>query len=122
MRLALKIVIVAGLSLAILLPLLMIRGVIHDRQRFRQEAVERIAQSEAGHQAVAPPVLVVPYTETVAVAYDPAATRPELLLKAFWENHDPTQGMRQGNDVGTQYRSAVYYSTPEQEAAARAAR
>ncbi len=67
MRLALKIVIVAGLSLAILLPLLMIRGVIHDRQRFRQEAVERIAQSEAGRQAVAPPVLVVPYTETVAV-------------------------------------------------------
>ena len=67
MRLALKIVIVAGLSLAILLPLLMIRGVIHDRQRFRLEAVERIARSEAGRQAVAPPVLVVPYTETVAV-------------------------------------------------------
>ncbi len=60
------------------------------------------------------------HTETVAVAYDPAATRADLLLKAFWENHDPTQGMRQGNDVGTQYRSAVYYSTPEQEAAARA--
>lgn len=67
MRLALKIVIVAGLSLAILLPLLLIRGVIHDRQRFRLEAVERIALSEAGRQAMAAPVLVVPYTETVAV-------------------------------------------------------
>ncbi len=65
MRLALKILIVAGLSLAILLPLLMIRGVIHDRQRYRAEAVARIAQSEAGAQALAAPVLVVPYVETV---------------------------------------------------------
>ncbi|WP_410964287.1 peptide-methionine (S)-S-oxide reductase MsrA, partial [Salmonella sp. SAL4447] len=43
-------------------------------------------------------------------------------LKLFWEDHDPTQGMRQGNDIGTQYRSAIYYATPEQEKAARASR
>ncbi|GAB78023.1 peptide-methionine (S)-S-oxide reductase [Austwickia chelonae] len=59
------------------------------------------------------------HTESVLVAYDPAVTGPEMLLKAFWENHDPTQGMRQGHDVGTQYRSAVYWTTPEQEQAAR---
>lgn len=60
------------------------------------------------------------HTETVMVAYDPAATSPEQLLKTFWEHHDPTQGMRQGNDIGTQYRSAIYWTTPGQEAAARA--
>ncbi|WP_116116277.1 peptide-methionine (S)-S-oxide reductase MsrA [Austwickia chelonae] len=60
------------------------------------------------------------HTETVLVVYDPTSTSPEQLLKVFWENHDPTQGMRQGNDVGTQYRSAVYWTTPEQETAARA--
>jgi peptide-methionine (S)-S-oxide reductase len=62
------------------------------------------------------------HTETVLVAYDSSATSPELLLKAFWENHDPTQGFRQGNDRGTQYRSAIYWTTPGQEAAARATR
>ena len=50
----------------------------------------------------------------------PGADLPELLLKAFWENHDPTQGNRQGNDIGTAYRSAVFWTTPEQESAARA--
>ena len=60
------------------------------------------------------------HAEAVLVAYDPRQTSPELLLKAFWENHDPTTADRQGNDVGTQYRSAVYWTTPEQEAAARA--
>ena len=60
------------------------------------------------------------HAETVLVAYDPARTSPELLLKAFWENHDPTQGNRQGNDIGTAYRSAVFWTTPEQERAARA--
>lgn len=59
------------------------------------------------------------HAETVQVAYDPATTRAELILKTFWENHDPTQGMRQGNDVGTQYRSAIYWTTPQQERAAR---
>ncbi|MEP7193863.1 MAG: peptide-methionine (S)-S-oxide reductase MsrA, partial [Actinomycetota bacterium] len=62
------------------------------------------------------------HAEAVLIAYDPSLTSPELLLKAFWENHDPTQGFRQGNDVGTQYRSAIYWSTPSQEAAARATR
>jgi len=60
------------------------------------------------------------HAETVLVAYDPARTTPELLLKAFWENHDPTQGNRQGNDIGTAYRSAIFWTTPEQERAARA--
>lgn len=62
------------------------------------------------------------HTEAVLVAYDSTKTSPELLLKAFWENHDPTTANRQGNDVGTQYRSAVYWTTPEQEAAATATR
>ncbi|MCD9027600.1 cell envelope integrity protein CreD [Luteimonas sp. BDR2-5] len=76
MRLALKILIVAGLSLAILLPLLLIRGVIHDRQRYRAEAVAQIGRSEAGGQALAAPVLVVPYTETVEVEEKDANGRP----------------------------------------------
>jgi peptide-methionine (S)-S-oxide reductase len=60
------------------------------------------------------------HTEAVLVVFDPAQTSYEALLKLFWENHDPTQGMRQGNDVGTQYRSAILYSTEaEREAAER---
>jgi peptide-methionine (S)-S-oxide reductase len=54
------------------------------------------------------------HTETVLVAYDPAKVSTEQVLKTFWESHDPTQGFRQGNDRGTQYRSAVYWTTPEQ--------
>ena len=54
------------------------------------------------------------HAEVVQVVYDPDEISYEQLLKAFWENHDPTQGMRQGNDVGTQYRSAVYATTDEQ--------
>ena len=53
------------------------------------------------------------------VVYDPASVSYADLVRAFFEVHDPTQGMRQGNDVGTQYRSAIYYTTPEQEATAR---
>lgn len=58
------------------------------------------------------------HTEIVKVAYDPAKVSLETLLKVFFENHDPTQGMRQGHDVGTQYRSAIYTTTPEQLATA----
>ena len=58
------------------------------------------------------------HTEVVLVVFDPAVVSYEELLKVFWEHHDPTQGMRQGNDVGTQYRSAIYtYSDAQQEAA-----
>lgn len=59
------------------------------------------------------------HTEVVRVVYDPAKTNFDALLTVFWENHDPTQGMRQGNDMGTQYRSAIYATTPEQLDAAR---
>ena len=59
------------------------------------------------------------HTEVVLVAYDPAQVSYERLLATFWENHDPTQGMRQGNDHGTQYRSAIYTADAEQEAAAK---
>jgi peptide-methionine (S)-S-oxide reductase len=54
------------------------------------------------------------HTETVMVAYDPALLSTYDVLRVFWENHDPTQGYRQGNDVGTQYRSAIFTSTAEQ--------
>ncbi|WP_375452318.1 peptide-methionine (S)-S-oxide reductase MsrA [uncultured Devosia sp.] len=54
------------------------------------------------------------HTEAVKVVYDPGQVSLEALLKTFWEEHNPTQGMRQGNDVGTQYRSAIYTTTPEQ--------
>ncbi len=56
------------------------------------------------------------------MVFDPGAVPFEELLRLFWEGHDPTQGMRQGNDVGTQYRSAVYWTTEEQRAAVEATR
>jgi peptide-methionine (S)-S-oxide reductase len=62
------------------------------------------------------------HTEVVLVAYDPARISYERLLATFWEHHDPTQGMRQGNDVGTQYRSAIYVDGPDQLEAAKASR
>ncbi|MGH6969711.1 MAG: peptide-methionine (S)-S-oxide reductase MsrA, partial [Stellaceae bacterium] len=62
------------------------------------------------------------HTEAVLVAYDPKKISYERLLKAFWESHNPTQGMRQGNDVGTQYRSAIYWTNPAQQKAAEASR
>ncbi len=57
------------------------------------------------------------HSEVVQVVFDPSKVSFDQLLKVFWENHDPTQGMRQGNDMGTQYRSAIYYTTDEQRAA-----
>ena len=62
------------------------------------------------------------HTEAVQIAYDPTQVSAAELLKAFWENHDPTTPNRQGNDVGTQYRSAIYWTTPEQQEAAEATR
>jgi peptide-methionine (S)-S-oxide reductase len=62
------------------------------------------------------------HNEVVRVVYDPSKISYEQLLKTFWESHDPTQGMRQGNDVGTQYRSGIYTSSPAQRAAAEASK
>jgi peptide-methionine (S)-S-oxide reductase len=62
------------------------------------------------------------HTEAVLVVYDPAVVSYDTLLKTFWESHDPTQGMRQGNDVGTQYRSAIYWYDDEQRRIAEASR
>ncbi len=62
------------------------------------------------------------HAEVVLVVYDPKAIRYADLLKTFWEAHDPTQGMRQGNDVGTQYRSTIYTTTPDQARQAAASR
>src|SRR5215218_5736929 len=62
------------------------------------------------------------HTEAVLVVFDPARVSYEQLLKVFWEGHDPTQGMRQGNDAGTQYRSAIYTYGPDQAAAAEASK
>jgi peptide-methionine (S)-S-oxide reductase len=62
------------------------------------------------------------HTEAVLVVFDPAAVGYEDLLKVFWEGHDPTQGMRQGNDVGTQYRSGIYFYDDEQRRSAEASR
>jgi len=62
------------------------------------------------------------HNEAVLVVYDPGTIRYDELLKVFWENHDPTQGMRQGNDAGTQYRSGIYYFDDEQHRLAEASR
>ncbi|AKT36346.1 peptide-methionine (S)-S-oxide reductase MsrA [Chondromyces crocatus] len=62
------------------------------------------------------------HNEVVLVVFDPKVVSYEELLRQFWENHDPTQGMRQGNDVGTQYRSGIYCYDPAQRAAAEASR
>jgi peptide-methionine (S)-S-oxide reductase len=62
------------------------------------------------------------HAETVRVVFDPGKVSYEQLLRIFWESHNPTQGMRQGNDVGSQYRSAIFYRSPEQQAAAERSR
>jgi peptide-methionine (S)-S-oxide reductase len=62
------------------------------------------------------------HNEVVLVVFDPKVTSYDTMLKVFWENHDPTQGMRQGNDAGTQYRSGIYYADDTQKRAAEASR
>ena len=62
------------------------------------------------------------HNEVVRVVFDPNKISYEQLLKTFWESHDPTQGMRQGNDIGTQYRSGIYATSPAQKRAAEASR
>jgi peptide-methionine (S)-S-oxide reductase len=62
------------------------------------------------------------HAEMVLIVYDPARLSYDALLSRFWESHDPTQGMRQGNDRGTQYRSAIYWTMPEQQSRAEASR
>ena len=62
------------------------------------------------------------HAESVRVVFDPAKVTYSTLLKVFWESHDPTQGMRQGNDIGSQYRSEIFYTSPAQQAAAEESR
>ncbi|XP_053104915.1 mitochondrial peptide methionine sulfoxide reductase isoform X2 [Hemicordylus capensis] len=94
-----------------------------ERKFWRQKGVYSTQVGYAGGHTMNPTYEEVcsgrtGHTEAVRVVFQPETISFEKLLKVFWENHDPTQGMRQGNDVGTQYRSAIYTFSPEQMEAA----
>ena len=98
-----------------------------ERRFWQQEGVWTTAAGYAGGHTPNPSYEEVcsgrtGHTEVVLVVYDPKKIAYEKLLQVFWESHDPTQGMRQGNDVGTQYRSAAYYFTEAQRQVAEASR
>ena len=96
-----------------------------ERRFWQTEGVFTTAAGYAGGTTPKPDYKLVctgstGHAEVVLVVFDPQIVTYEKLLAVFWENHDPTQGMRQGNDIGTQYRSAIYTNNDEQDAAARA--
>ncbi|WP_020558197.1 peptide-methionine (S)-S-oxide reductase MsrA [Thiofilum flexile] len=96
-----------------------------ERKFWQQEGVYTTAAGYAGGYTPNPTYEEVcsgltGHNEVVLVVFDPAVIEYQDLLKVFWESHDPTQGMRQGNDVGTQYRSGIYVYTPEQRIEAEA--
>jgi peptide-methionine (S)-S-oxide reductase len=98
-----------------------------ERKFWQQPGVYSTAVGYAGGDATNPTYKEVcsgrtGHAEVVLVVFDPAKIGYEELLRVFWENHDPTQGMRQGNDVGTQYRSAIYTNSAEQRRLAAASR
>jgi peptide-methionine (S)-S-oxide reductase len=98
-----------------------------ERKFWQQEGVYSTAVGYAGGQTRNPTYREVcsgltGHTETVLVVFDPKRISYEQLLRVFWESHDPTQGMRQGNDVGTQYRSAIFPVNAAQRAAAEKSR
>jgi peptide-methionine (S)-S-oxide reductase len=98
-----------------------------ERRFWQQPGIYTTAVGYAGGYTVNPTYQDVcsgltAHSEVVRVVFDPAQTRLERLMQVFWEAHDPTQGMRQGNDVGTQYRSVIYVETENQYQQALAAR
>jgi peptide-methionine (S)-S-oxide reductase len=98
-----------------------------ERRFWQTPGVVRTAVGYAGGTTKAPTYREVcsgrtGHAEVVLVEFDPARASYDELLRVFWESHDPTQGMRQGNDVGTQYRSVIYWTSPAQREAADASR